>query len=67
MLIFLSFDAANIAYKLVATLLPGTKAIGPVLQGLKKPVSDLSRGVSVDDIVSIVSMVASEVNNKTHE
>ena len=61
-LIFPSLDAANIAYKLVACLLPGTQALGPVLQGMKKPISDLSRGVRVDDIVSIVSIVASQAH-----
>jgi phosphate acetyltransferase len=59
-LIFPTLDAANIAYKLVACLLPGTRALGPILQGMKKPISDLSRGVRVDDIVSIVSIVASQ-------
>jgi len=61
-LIFPSLDAANIAYKLVACLLPETQALGPVLQGMKKPISDLSRGVKVDDIVNIVSIVASQAN-----
>jgi phosphate acetyltransferase len=59
-LIFPSLDAANIAYKLLECLLPGTQALGPILQGLKKPISDLSRGVRVDEIVNIVSIVASE-------
>src|SRR3989344_2285408 len=63
-LIFPSLDAANIAYKLVATLSPGTQALGPVLQGMKKPISDLSRGVRVDDIVNIVSIVASQAHEK---
>ncbi len=59
-LIFPSLDAANIAYKLVTSLVPGTQALGPILQGMKKPISDLSRGVRVEDIVSIVSIVASQ-------
>lgn len=59
-LIFPSLDSANIAYKLVECLLGGTQALGPILQGFKKPISDLSRGVKVDDIVNIVSLVASQ-------
>ncbi|MEK7128544.1 MAG: phosphate acyltransferase [Patescibacteria group bacterium] len=59
-LIFPSLDAANIAYKLVACLFPKTQALGPILQGLKKPVSDLSRGAKIDDIVNIISIVASQ-------
>ncbi|MDP9249679.1 MAG: phosphate acyltransferase [bacterium] len=59
-LIFPTLNAANIAYKLVAALLPGTVALGPILQGMNKPISDLSRGVRVEDIVNIVSIVASQ-------
>ena len=60
-LIFPSLDAANIAYKLVANLVPGVQAFGPILQGMKKPVSDLSRGARVDEIVNIATIVASQV------
>jgi len=63
-LIFPSLDAGNIAHKLVACLSPGVQALGPILQGMKKPISDLSRGVKVDDIVNIVSIVASQVKNE---
>ncbi len=61
-LIFPSLDAANISYKLVSNLTPGAQALGPILQGLNKPVSDLSRGARVDDIVNIISIVASQAH-----
>ena len=57
--IFPTMEAGNIGYKLVQRL-AGAETVGPVLQGMAAPINDLSRGCSVEDVVSLIAITVNQ-------
>ncbi|MEM2121290.1 MAG: phosphate acetyltransferase [Candidatus Woesearchaeota archaeon] len=64
--VFPDLNAGNIGYKLVERI-AGVKAIGPIIQGLNKPVNDISRGANHNDLVNIAAFTAIQAANVTFQ
>ena len=58
-MVFPNLEVGNIAYKLVQRI-GNAEAIGPILQGIARPVNDLSRGCSVDDVYKMIAVTSNQ-------